>query len=90
MMSQTLIIHMIRTRKIPFVQSTAALPVILVTSAAIATVCIIPFTALGAAVGLHPLPLSYWPWLAAIVVAYLLQTQIVKAMYIKKFKGEWL
>ncbi len=90
MMSQTLIIHMIRTRKIPFLQSTAALPVTLVTSLAIATVCAIPFTPLGVAVGMKPLPASYWPWLAAIVVAYLFQTQMVKVYYMKKFRGEWL
>ncbi len=90
MMSQTLIIHMIRTRKIPFIQSTAALPVILVTSLAITTVCVIPFTALGAAVGFQPLPLSYWPFLAAMIVCYLLQTQMVKVFYMKKFHGEWL
>jgi len=90
MMSQTLIIHMIRTRKIPFLQSTAALPVTLVTSIAIATVCLIPFSPLGAAVGMKPLPTSYWPWLAGMVVAYLIQTQMVKVYYMKKFRGEWL
>ena len=90
MMSQTLIIHMIRTRKIPFIQSTAALPVVLVTSLAIATVCVIPFTALGAAVGFKPLPVTYWPYLAAMIVCYLLQTQMVKVFYMKKFHGEWL
>jgi len=90
MMSQTLIIHMIRTKKIPFFQSTAALPVILVTSAAIATVCIIPFTAFGAAIGFMPLPLTYWPYLAAMIVCYLVQTQLVKVFYMKKFHGEFL
>ena len=90
MMSQTLIIHMIRTRKIPFIQSTAALPVILVTTAAIATVCVIPFTTLGAAIGFQPLPATYWPYLAAIIVCYLIQTQLVKVFYMKKFHGEWL
>lgn len=90
MMSQTLIIHMIRTRKIPFIQSTAALPVILATTAAIAAACIIPFTPLGARVGMQPLPVSYWPWLAGIVALYMIQTQLVKTFYMKKFNGEWL
>jgi len=89
MMSQTLIIHMIRTRKIPFIQSTAALPVVLVTSAAILTVCLIPFTPLGAWVGFQPLPPTYWPYLAAVIVCYLIQTQLVKMAYIRRF-GEWL
>jgi Mg2+-importing ATPase len=90
MMSQTLIIHMIRTRKIPFIQSTATLPVVLVTSLAIATVCLIPFTALGATIGFQPLPATYWPYLAAMIVCYLIQTQMVKVFYMKKFGGEWL
>lgn len=90
MMSQTLIIHMIRTRKIPFIQSTAAPPVILATTTAIAAACIIPFTRLGAHVGMQPLPASYWPWLAGIVVLYMIQTQLVKTFYMKKFNGEWL
>jgi Mg2+-importing ATPase len=90
MMSQTLIIHMIRTRRIPFLQSTASLPVILSTTIAIATVCVIPFTALGARVGMLPLPHSYWPWLAGLIVCYMLQTQLVKTMYMRKFNGEWL
>lgn len=90
MMSQTLIIHMIRTRKIPFVQSTASPPVILATTSAIAAACIIPFTPLGATVGMRPLPLTYWPWLALIVALYMAQTQLVKTFYMKKFNGEWL
>ena len=89
MMSQTLIIHMIRTQKIPFIQSVAALPVILATTAGISAVCIIPFTALGASVGMMPLPWEYWLWLAAMIVLYLLQTQAVKVAYMKKFK-QWL
>ena len=90
MMSQTLIIYMIRTRKIPFIQSTPTLPVILVTSLAIATACLIPFSPLGAAVGFKPLPAGYWPYLAAMIVCYLTQTQLVKVFYMEKFGGEWL
>jgi Mg2+-importing ATPase len=90
MMSQTLIIHMIRTRKIPFIQSTASLPVIAATTLAIGAVCVIPFTALGAKIGMRPLPLTYWPWLAGMIVLYMIQTQLVKTFYMRKFKGEWL
>lgn len=80
----------IRTRKIPFIQSTAAPPVILATTTAIAAACTIPFTPLGAHVGMQPLPLSYWPWLAGIIVLYMIQTQLVKVFYMKRFNGEWL
>ncbi|MHB0886584.1 MAG: magnesium-translocating P-type ATPase [Bacillota bacterium] len=90
MMSQTLIIHMIRTRKVPFLQSTASLPVIASTTLAIGAACVIPFTFIGARIGLRPLPVTYWPWLAGIVVLYMLQTQMVKVFFMRKFRGEWL
>ncbi|MGE5561671.1 MAG: magnesium-translocating P-type ATPase [Chloroflexota bacterium] len=90
MASQALIIHLIRTRKLPFVESTASLPLIVATTLAIACAGVIPFTALGASVGLKPLPLSYWPWLAGIVACYMATVQLVKVLYLRKFKGEWL
>ena len=61
--SQTLIIHMLRTPKIPFIKSCASLPVLLLTTAGIATGTIIPFTSFGTMMGMHPLPLMYFPWL---------------------------
>lgn len=62
LLSQTLIVHMIRTRKIPFIQSIAATPVLLLTGTIMAIGIAIPFTAFGASVGMTPLPASYFPW----------------------------
>jgi Mg2+-importing ATPase len=89
LLSQTLIVHMIRTQRIPFIQSTAAAPVMLLTGAIIAVGMYIPFSHLGAGVGMAPLPASYFLWLGAILLTYSVLTQLVKAWYIKRFK-DWL
>ena len=89
LLSQTLIVHMIRTRKIPFVQSAASWPVILMTCAIMAIGICIPFTPFGSAIGLTPLPLSYFPWLIGILLSYCVLTQWLKTKYISVFK-RWL
>jgi Mg2+-importing ATPase len=89
LLSQTLIVHMIRTRKIPFIQSRASWQVMLSTFIIMALGIIIPFTALGARIGLVPLPLSYFPWLVATLLCYCFLTQVIKQWYIKKFQ-HWL
>jgi P-type Mg2+ transporter len=89
LLSQTLIVHMIRTQKIPFIQSTAAWPVLALTGAIMAFGIYLPFSPLGAAVGLQPLPLAYFPWLVATLAGYCVLTQIVKTLYIRRF-GTWL
>ncbi|MGO2155678.1 MAG: magnesium-translocating P-type ATPase, partial [Serratia proteamaculans] len=59
LLSQTLVVHMLRTQKIPFIQSTAALPVLLTTILVMALGIYLPFSPLGALVGLQPLPWDY-------------------------------
>jgi Mg2+-importing ATPase len=89
LLSQTLIIHLIRTAKVPFVQSVAALPLALLTLVIMAAGVAIPFTPLGATVGLAPLPGSYFPWLAATLLGYCALAQGVKVWYMRRF-GMWL
>ncbi|MDR0798695.1 MAG: magnesium-translocating P-type ATPase [Dysgonamonadaceae bacterium] len=89
LLSQTLIVHMIRTRKIPFIQSSASLPVTLSTLAVMAVGIVLPFTGLGSQIGLVPLPFSYFPWLIATLLCYCVLTQVVKTWYIRKF-SRWL
>ncbi|BAV65318.1 magnesium-translocating P-type ATPase [Sphingobium cloacae] len=89
LLSQTLVVHMIRTRKIPFIQSTAALPVMLLTGAVMAFGIYVPFSPLGAAVGLQPLPWAYFPWLVGTLLGYCVLTQLLKMLYIRRFKA-WL
>ncbi|MCP4177266.1 MAG: magnesium-translocating P-type ATPase [bacterium] len=84
--TQTLIIHMIRTEKIPFIQSRAAFPLIIMTIFIIIIGVIIPFTAIGHSLGLVNLPYIYFAWWAGILTAYALLTQLLKTVYIKIFK----
>lgn len=88
LLSQTLVVHMLRTEKIPFFQSCAALPVLLMTVVIVAVGIGIPFSPLGAMVGLQPLPWTYFPWLAAILFSYCLLAQGMKRFYIRRF-GQW-
>lgn len=89
LLSQTLIIHMIRTRKIPFIQSWAAAPVVALTSLIMLIGILLPFSPFAEALKMQPLPLSYFPWLIGILVSYCLLTQVVKNWFIKKF-NTWL
>ncbi|CAI1670982.1 magnesium-translocating P-type ATPase [Serratia quinivorans] len=89
LLSQTLVVHMLRTQKIPFIQSTAALPVLLTTILVMALGIYLPFSPLGALVGLQPLPWEYFPWLAGTLISYCVVAQLMKRFYIRRF-GEWL
>jgi Mg2+-importing ATPase len=89
LLSQTLIVHMIRTRKIPFIQSWAATPVVALTSAIMLIGIVLPFTPFATALKLQPIPFMYFPWLVLILVSYCLLTQTVKNWYIRKFH-QWL
>jgi len=89
MWSQTLVIHMIRTPKIPFLQSRASTPVTLLTFSGIAVLTCIPFTPFGALIGLHALPPVYFAWLAGIVLCYMLLATAMKKVYIHRY-GELL
>ena len=88
LLSQTLVVHMLRTQKIPFFQSTAALPVILATGVVIGLGIYIPFSPLGTMVGLVPLPWEYFPWLVGTLLSYCVVAQTMKTIYIRRFK-QW-
>lgn len=88
LLSQTLVVHMLRTQKIPFVQSTAAFPVIVMTLLVMAIGIYIPFSPLSGLIGLQPLPWSYFPWLLATLFSYCCVAQLMKRIYIKRF-GQW-
>lgn len=89
MWTQTLVIHMIRTPKIPFIQSRASAPVTLLTFAGIAALTVIPFTGFGAAIGLAPLPAVYFAWLALTVLLYMVLATIFKNFFVRRY-GELL
>ena len=88
-LSQILVVYMIRTRKIPFIQSKASAPLMLSSAVISILACILGFTKAGISLDLSPLPLSFAPWLALILAGYFLSAQLVKNIYIRKY-GEWI
>ena len=80
---------MFRRKKIPFIQRRASKAVLLLTTLAIAVGTIIPFTPIGGYLKMSPLPLIYFPWLIATIVAYMALAQTIKTLFVKKF-GELL
>lgn len=89
LLSQTLIVHIIRTAKIPFFQSMASIPVLVSTITVMIIGVAIPFSPLGHAVGMTSLPLSYFSWLFGILLGYFILAQVVKSWYINRFHS-WL
>ncbi|MDE7609160.1 magnesium-translocating P-type ATPase [Enterobacter hormaechei] len=85
LLSQTLIVHMIRTRRIPFIQSRAAWPLIVMTGIVMALGIALPFSPLASYLQLQALPLSYFPWLVAILAGYMVLTQMVKGFYSRRY-----
>jgi Mg2+-importing ATPase len=80
---------MIRTRKIPFIQSRAATPVLLLTGAIMAIGIFLPFSPLASTLQMQSLPWTYFPLLIATLLSYCALTQFLKTRYIKRF-GTWL
>ncbi len=89
MWSQTLVIHMIRTPKIPFIQSRASAPLTLLTCTGILVLTAIPFTPLGAMLGLAALPLNYFAYLIPCILLYMVLATSLKKAYVRRF-GELL
>ncbi|MFC2049396.1 magnesium-translocating P-type ATPase [Chlamydiota bacterium] len=85
LLSQTLIVHMIRTQKIPFIQSRASTPLLLTTGVIMAIGIYIPFSVIGPSIGFTALPGNYFYWLLAILLSYCTLVQLVKWWFIKKF-----
>lgn len=87
--SQVLVIHMIRTEKLPFVHSSASLP-LLVSSCIVAVVALgIGFTRFSVGFDMQALPLTFIPWLVLLVAGYLICVQAWKKVYMKRYQ-EWM
>ena len=85
LLTQTLIIHIIRTAKVPFVESRAT-PALITTTIIICCVGIaLPFTWIGAALGFTALPALYWPLLAVMLVAYAALTHLAKVRFVRRW-----
>lgn len=85
MWTQVLILHFLRTRKIPFVQSSPSVPVICTTFAGIIAFTALTFTKSAGVIGLTKLPIRYFLFLFVVVLLYMLLTTVVKIVYQKKY-----
>lgn len=85
LLTQTLIVHMIRTRKIPFIQSHAAWPLVIMTLLIVGIGIFLPMGPLAQYFTLTALPLAYFPWLVITLLAYMSLTQCVKVWYSRKY-----
>ena len=84
LMTQTLIVHVIRTNLIPFIQSRASWQLTMTTILIMGIGAVLPFSPLAQFLGFVPLPWQFWPFLAATLVCYVALTQLVKVWLLKK------
>lgn len=83
LLTQTLIVHMIRTAQIPFIQSRAATPLLIMTAVIMCIGIFLPMGPLASYLKLQALPLSYFLYLPVILGVYMCVTQWVKKIYIR-------
>jgi Mg2+-importing ATPase len=88
LLTQTLIVHIIRTRRIPFVQSRASKPMLLTTLAVMAFGAWLPFSPLAKFLGLTRLPAIFFGWLAGFLIAYSILTHLVKTWFSRRFGSD--
>jgi P-type Mg2+ transporter len=84
LMTQTLIIHVIRTNKIPFIQSRASWPLTVTTLSIMALGMWLPYSPLASSLGLTGLPRLYWPILLLTLLGYVGLTQVIKVWLLRK------
>ena len=84
LMTQTLIIHVIRTNRIPFIQSRASLPLTITTLSIMALGVWLPYSPLASSLGLAHLPGLYWPILMVTLLCYVGLTQLTKVWLLRK------
>ncbi len=87
LMTQTLIVHVIRTNLIPFIQSRASWQLTMTTILIMVIGAVLPFSPLGQFLGFVPLPWQFWPFLGVTLVCYVALTQLVKHWLLRK---EWI
>ncbi len=87
-LTQTLIVHVIRTNRIPFIQSRASAALTLTTLTVMAVGIILPYSPLADYFGFVRLPATYWLWLTVTLVAYVTLTHKVKTWFVRKFGGD--
>jgi Mg2+-importing ATPase len=85
LLTQTLIVHIIRTNRIPFIQSIASRSMLFTTISIMAIGCWLPYSPFASWLGFTPLPPVFFVWMLAFLVAYSVLTHLVKSWFIKRF-----
>jgi Mg2+-importing ATPase len=85
LLTQTLIVHIIRTNRVPFIQSVASPALVFTTLAVMASAVALPYSPLAPYLGLVPLPASFWPWMALFLGAYGILTHGVKVWFNRRW-----
>jgi Mg2+-importing ATPase len=88
LLTQTLIVHIIRTRRIPFFGSRASIPMMLTTIIIMLIGSWLPYSPLAENLGMVPLPPIYWAWIALFLLTYSVLTHIVKSWFFKRYGGD--
>lgn len=88
LLTQTLIVHIIRTKKVPFLQSRPSFSMLFATLTVMAVGIWLPYSPLAATLGLVPLPASFWIWMVMFLLAYGVLAHLVKRWFFAKFGGE--
>ncbi len=87
--SQVLVIHIIRTAQVPFLQSNPSVPLLVSTVSVLIIAIVVGFSSFAVGIDMMPLPVRFAPWLVAILAGYFLSAQLMKSFYIRRY-GEWL
>jgi Mg2+-importing ATPase len=85
LLTQTMIIHIIRTARIPFFQSRASTPLMVTTIVICLIGAVIPYTPIGTTLGFEALPALYWPIVAAMLLTYAVLTHLVKTWFVRRW-----
>jgi Mg2+-importing ATPase len=88
LLTQTLIVHIIRTRRIPFIQSRASFPMMLTTVSIMLIGIWLPYSPFAKYLGLTSLPATYWLWMILFLILYSVITHKVKVWFLKRFEGD--
>lgn len=86
LISQTLVVHMLRTGKIPFIQSMAAFPIIASTIGVVILACFLPYSPIADALHFTQLPKSYFLWIILTMLVYMGFTQLIKFIYMRRYQ----
>jgi Mg2+-importing ATPase len=87
LLTQTMIVHIIRTRRVPFFGSSASVHLTLTTLVIMAVASWLPYSPFASSLGMVPLPAIYWAWIAGFLVTYGVLTHFVKTWFFNRFGG---